>query len=223
MNISVDKQQYEVINLLRFVAAAWVLIFHAQIHFGKIDALYYLQPMIQQGVLAMSVFFILSGFILSYRYTRFTETGSFKRFYIARLARLYPVYLFTGLATIWTLHDRIEDFPLANHGTIGLAVWTLGVIVLFLFALQAWFPSLFGVWNFGGSWSLSVEAFFYTLFPALRSRISNLENSSLWLVVIFTPLLCVTSRKVVWPFPEQRWLEFVPVFHRLQGRLAVQG
>ena len=33
----------------------------------------------------------------------------------------------------------------------------------------------------------------------------------------------VTSRKVVWLFLEQLWLEFVPIFHGLQGRLAAQG
>ena len=32
----------------------------------------------------------------------------------------------------------------------------------------------------------------------------------------------VTSRQVVWLFPEQLWLECVPVLHRLQGRLAAQ-
>lgn len=35
--------------------------------------------------------------------------------------------------------------------------------------------------------------------------------------------LFVTSRKVVWLFPEQLWFEFVPILHRLQGRLAAQG
>ncbi len=33
----------------------------------------------------------------------------------------------------------------------------------------------------------------------------------------------VTSRKVVWLFPEQLWFDFVPFFHRLQGRLTAQG
>ena len=33
----------------------------------------------------------------------------------------------------------------------------------------------------------------------------------------------VTSRKVVWLLPEQLRLEFVPVLHRLQGRLAAEG
>jgi hypothetical protein len=36
-------------------------------------------------------------------------------------------------------------------------------------------------------------------------------------------LLGVTSRKVVWLLSEQLRLEFVPVLHRLQGRLAAQG
>ena len=33
----------------------------------------------------------------------------------------------------------------------------------------------------------------------------------------------VTSRQVVWSFPEQFRFEFVPVLHRLQGRLAAEG
>ena len=35
--------------------------------------------------------------------------------------------------------------------------------------------------------------------------------------------LPVTSRQVVWLFLEQFWLEFVPVLHPLQGRLAHQS
>ncbi len=35
--------------------------------------------------------------------------------------------------------------------------------------------------------------------------------------------LAVTSRQVVRLFLEQLWLEFVPVLHRRQGRLAAQG
>ena len=35
--------------------------------------------------------------------------------------------------------------------------------------------------------------------------------------------LSVTSRKVVWLFLEQLRFEFVPLLHRLQGRLAAQS
>lgn len=45
----------------------------------------------------------------------------------------------------------------------------------------------------------------------------------LWLSFGSWVVLPVTSRKVVWLFSEQLRLEFVPVFHRLQGRLAAEG
>ena len=38
-----------------------------------------------------------------------------------------------------------------------------------------------------------------------------------------TATITVTSRKVVWLFPEQLRFELVPILHRLQGRLAAQG
>jgi hypothetical protein len=38
-----------------------------------------------------------------------------------------------------------------------------------------------------------------------------------------SPEIAVTSRQVVRLFLEQLWLEFAPVLHRLQGRLAALG
>lgn len=110
---------FPIINLLRFIAAFWVLIFHARVHFGYIPFLSSLMPIIQQGVLAMSMFFILSGFILSYRYSDFKENGSWAAFYQARIARLYPVYLFMGFLTIWTLSTDKAEFVMANHSVGG--------------------------------------------------------------------------------------------------------
>lgn len=185
------RAEYPVINLLRFVAAAWVLVFHAQFHFGEIDALWAVAPVIGQGVLAMSLFFILSGFILSFRYTGFPDRDAVRKFYVARIARLYPVYLFTGALTIWTLFGQMGDFRLASHGMVGSVLWALIVIVMFVTATQAWFPSLFPVWNFGGSWSLSVEAFFYALFPFLRVRIDGFSDRVLLLIVLGIPLLAL--------------------------------
>lgn len=185
------RAEYPLINLLRFVAAAWVLVFHAQFHFGELTALAILSPVIQQGVLAMSLFFILSGFILSFRYSSFPDRESLKKFYIARISRLYPVYLITGALTIWTLFGQMGDYPLAMRGTAGATLWVLIVIVLFVTATQAWFPSLFPVWNFGGSWSLSVEAFFYALFPHLRTRLGTMSDRALLLIALGIPVLAL--------------------------------
>jgi len=59
-------------------------------------------------------------------------------------------------------------------------------------------------------------------------RIKIICNKGEHFSIIFRsggPVCCVvgiTSRKVIWLFLEQLWSEFVPVFHRLQGRFAAQ-
>ncbi|AWB47479.1 hypothetical protein HYN69_02215 [Gemmobacter aquarius] len=183
------------INLVRFAAAFWVLIFHAQLHFGDIAALGVVGPIIGQGVLAMSLFFMLSGFILSYRYLEFTEVGSWRAFYKARLRKLYPVYFFMGVVTIATLASPPEGLALV--GGWGYYVWLLFVIFLFVFCLQAWFPVYFDVWNFGGSWSLSAEAFFYLLFPSLRNALGAAEDRILVRVIYGAPVVVLALYAVL--------------------------
>jgi peptidoglycan/LPS O-acetylase OafA/YrhL len=184
------KQEYFGINRLRFFAAFWVLIFHASIHFGRIEAISLIQPIIDQGVLAMTLFFTLSGFVLSYRYRFFKTTEEKKAFYSARIARLYPVYILMGLITLWLVPDSFAKFDIpVKLGLIGEIVFSIVILFFFIFAIQAWFPGLFVVWNFGGSWSLSVEAFFYSLFPEIRTKITSYNDRSLCFILFIIPIL----------------------------------
>jgi peptidoglycan/LPS O-acetylase OafA/YrhL len=185
-----SKKEFFAINGIRFIAAFWVLLFHATGQFGTLDSLRWLQPAIDQGPLAMTVFFVLSGYILSYRYTTFANTEDYQQFTAARIARLYPVYLFIGIVTLWTLPDSFQHYFLSSEfGLAGQLLFSLIVVVLFVVAIQAWFPSLFYVWNFNGSWSLSVEAFFYALFPYLRGALNRCGILGLRATVYGTPLL----------------------------------
>jgi peptidoglycan/LPS O-acetylase OafA/YrhL len=185
-----QKQEFFAINGLRFLAALWVLLFHASIHFGSIDELYWIQPVLNQGTLAMTLFFMLSGFILSYRYSTFSKPDDMPNYFAARVARLYPVYVFMGITTLWQLSYGASQFWIVDrYGYLGAAPFALFAIFLFVFAAQAWFPSLFMIWNFNGSWSLSVEAFFYTLFPRLRKYIGCLGDRSLIVLVFLLPFI----------------------------------
>jgi peptidoglycan/LPS O-acetylase OafA/YrhL len=184
------KREFFAINGLRFIAAFWVLIFHASVHLGELAFLAWFQPIIDQGVLAMTLFFVLSGFILSYRYTNFSSTELVEAYAAARIARLYPVYAFMGLVTIWKLRRAGSGFWLpSEYGTAGQVAFLAVVGSLFVFGLQAWFPGLFRVWNFGGSWSLSVEAFFYSLFPHLRPVLAERSDRELRVVTYSMPIL----------------------------------
>ena len=57
------------------------------IHFGSIDELNCIQPVINQGTLTMGLFFICRGFILSYRYSTFSKPDDMPNSFAARVAR----------------------------------------------------------------------------------------------------------------------------------------
>src|SRR5437762_13137509 len=88
------KNHFKPLTSLRFFAAMHVLAFH-----NHLDALMDLpagiRNIIRTGYVSVSLFFVLSGFILAYTYHGVREDASLYRrsFWVARLARLYPVYL----------------------------------------------------------------------------------------------------------------------------------
>jgi peptidoglycan/LPS O-acetylase OafA/YrhL len=164
--------QQEILSLtsLRFVAAIYVFIFHIQIHFGlPVSGLF--KTFIEQGAVGMSLFFLLSGFVLTVSHTE--QPFSKKEYAIRRVARLVPVYVLAGLVTLpW--FSGGQPITLAQAGFI---------LIASLLFLQAWFPAMFPYWNVGASWSLSVEAFFYALFPAIQRALQKVSVHVLLLVL----------------------------------------
>jgi peptidoglycan/LPS O-acetylase OafA/YrhL len=119
---------------------------------------------LSSGYLGVSLFFVLSGFVLAYSYPcedgRFT--GRARDFWRARFARVYPMYAVALLASAWPFaHDYFLD-------TTSRAVHAAGRLATGLAPalLQSWWPTAACAWNCPG-WSLSAEAFFYLLFPAV--------------------------------------------------------
>jgi len=147
--------QLNQITFTRFIAALSVVFFHygqtvfpANIHF--------LFENLTAGPIAVGYFYVLSGFIMAIAYYQTDKNKQHginkKKYWVARFARIYPVYLLALLlivaAKFKTLGEQWETLP------------------LHLLLLQSWFPSYPITLNTPG-WSLSVEAFFYLLFPFL--------------------------------------------------------
>lgn len=114
-------------------------------------------PIVRSGYTSVSFFLLLSGFVLAYNYSDRAQKGqlSKKNFWIARVSRLYPIYL-VALAVSGGM--LMAEWHARSH-----AQFALGVILTPLM-LQGWSPSLSTFWN-TPAWTMCTEAFFYLIFP----------------------------------------------------------
>jgi peptidoglycan/LPS O-acetylase OafA/YrhL len=134
------------------------------------------------GYCGVSFFFVLSGFILVYTYAG--RATSLRAFWQARFARIYPALAFCLLITapgffyccvMMRAHDPRIIVPewapwIAPH------MWLSAILSVTL--TESWLPQTALAWNMP-NWSLSVEAFFYLLFPLMLPRMMRLSRRQL--------------------------------------------
>ena len=123
------------------------------------------------GYVAVSFFFVLSGFILVWSNPAPVARS---RFYRRRFARIYPAHLVTLIITLLV--------PVVASGRGALAV-LLGVVLL-----QGWSTSSGVVFGCNDvSWSLSCEAFFYALFPIVLPAMLRASRRKLlrWVTALY--------------------------------------
>ena len=169
---------------LRFIAAFAVLLLHYRELLGPMPA--WLMRGVVGGQYGVTFFFILSGFILTYRYhgwfARGVTDARFWRFQRFRLARIYPIYVFGLLLdTPWHLLERAQAGQLAAVGATYWASWLIN-----LAGLQAWVPAVpFAMfWN-TPAWSVAAEFFFYASFPFLCGYLTRHVRTARALILMF--------------------------------------
>lgn len=137
---------------LRFFAAFGVFLYHALMHlYGRSDFW-----IISGG--AVSFFFVLSGFILTYVYQRRLTRSGVAMFYVTRLARIWPLHVFVlAIAFVFQYQTKYQYYP-------DLLPKLLGHLLL----VQSWVPLESWPMDFNGvAWSISTEFGFYLAFPWL--------------------------------------------------------
>lgn len=91
-----DPQNIATLTGLRAFAALWVVALHLYSALFK-EILPFLYPLAASGANGVEIFFVLSGFILSYLYKEKFNVGNLKHnykiFIFNRLARIYPLHL----------------------------------------------------------------------------------------------------------------------------------
>jgi peptidoglycan/LPS O-acetylase OafA/YrhL len=171
------------IELLRFVSAVSVLLWHFQ-HFGfasgglAIDReeqpfYKFLFPFYEHGASGVQVFWAISGFIFFYKYHWAVSENmiSAKNFFVNRLSRLYPLHAVTLLSVLF-----LQIIYLNFYGNY--FIYQFNDIKHFI--LNAFFVSGWG-WQDGDSfnapiWSVSVELIVYIVFFVLVSKLKLIPS-----------------------------------------------
>jgi len=167
---------------IRFLAAFCVLAGHTtSVLFGAFDSVRWIDAIAPFG---MTVFFVLSGFVIHYNYGALVVDGGDagrRRYCRARFARLYPLYLLM-LCIYVALSSRTAAL---FHGHSERFYDVLRSLPFFLTLTQSWIywpinqiDSLMG--GIGGAspltWSISTEIFFYVAFIFLARPILRLRS-----------------------------------------------
>ena len=213
---------------LRIIAAVWVVLFHfrpllEQAAPGFRSAL---APVLNCGAQGVDLFFILSGFVLTWTYLdRMGDSWSTRatlHFLWLRLARVWPVYLVTlHLAALWiifTLYVGHQPSQVADQ--LNAVSYVRQVLLV-----QLWFQPFFdgSSWD-GPAWSISAEWLAYLLFGVLVLVIFRVARATrvrgmLWLAIAASlppTLLLLTTGQFYTPWS---WLPRI-VMQFTAGALA---
>jgi peptidoglycan/LPS O-acetylase OafA/YrhL len=163
------------------------------------------------GYYGVTVFFVLSGFVLAINYwdrLYHPTGGKLWSYAVARFARIYPLYL--AVLAYVAFKAKIDT------GTVSSS-WPWH-----LFGLQAWLPDTLNVLGFGPSWSVSVELFLYACLPLLILGLRPLVSVR-HLVIATLITIAVMLALAAWfqyarasvpagdPGSSHRWLYLMPL------------
>lgn len=182
---------------LRFFFAIMVFWSHIQffdpVRYPGFTEFY--KKVLYEGYIGVSFFFILSGFILSYNYDDkiISRKTSFKEFWVARIARIYPLHI-VGILVAMPL--IIIDPVNSSDKLFAAPALSVSIFLSNLTLLHSFIPE--GVYFFsynGPSWSISDELFFYIVFPFIVYFfvVNKILIKFAWLLYLAIPILMYYS------------------------------
>ncbi|MFT4074003.1 MAG: acyltransferase [Asticcacaulis sp.] len=166
-----QKARFYELDILRGVAAILVITFHYK-HFFLINMAIgfdyadmpfqgLLKPVYLYGQRFVELFFSISGYVFFWLYSEAVASRrtSAVSFFVARFARLYPLYFVTFICVA-----IMQGIYVSLYGVEYIYTGNTPVnFLLNLFMVHQWVPSAPQSFN-GPSWSISVEVFLYLLF-----------------------------------------------------------
>lgn len=172
--------QLSALTGVRGYAALWVMIYHFAGSSG-ISGNLSLGAIINSGPWAVEIFFVLSGFVLSYVYApvfHHSDRGAYSSYLMLRLARIYPLHLAVFIVYL-CLFLLTQYFGMRINNPANFS-YADGLRHLFL--LQAWGGGNPISWN-PVAWSVSAEWFAYLFIMPLTIMLGRHERPLMFLGV----------------------------------------
>jgi peptidoglycan/LPS O-acetylase OafA/YrhL len=173
---------------IRGFCSLFVVLVHADAYFGAFwggGALLAHTPNGGRHLeIVVDAFFILSGLVMNHVYGRQLSAGqnaAVAKFYVARVARIFPLYFVVLIATMLIAPHSFSFVPTGFHFSIEYLVQQI-FFLGFLTNMQ-----VLVTWN-TPSWSVQVEMLVYLFFPMIALIIARLQKR--WWVLLGL-LLCV--------------------------------
>ena len=170
------RAQIPSLTALRFIAALCVVLSHAVPKIAPSPhPPGWVLLLSQVSAEGMTLFFVLSGFVIYYNYSEtIGQPWGLRNFFAARFARLYPLYF------VCLSYDLLMQF--SWYGQVSTA--NLAALPYYVTLTQTWIYKPIAdhalVYQFGHiagvAWSISTEWFFYLAFPFLCVVISPLTS-----------------------------------------------
>jgi peptidoglycan/LPS O-acetylase OafA/YrhL len=147
---------------LRGVAAMLIVVHHMGLLMLPLRDSMIAPALVKAGLLGMSVFFVLSGFVIHYNYAGKVAGGArgIADFIVARFARLYPLYLLFVLgnfAYTYSLYPSYQMF--LSYNVLGVQSWMYKVLEGVNITESQVYAN--------NAWSISSEMMLYLLFIPL--------------------------------------------------------
>lgn len=183
------KVYFPGLNALRFLAAFLVFACHVEMLKGRngYANFYHTTTISELGGSAVTFFFVLSGFLITYLlFVEREVTGdiSVKKFYLRRILRIWPLYYLVLTAGFFII-PHVEFLQHAVPQNLNTDFYSK--LLLFLFFL----PNIAYVYfdhvpYISQGWSIGVEEQFYLIWPILMKKSKNLLKLFIGIIVVIS-------------------------------------
>lgn len=198
------------LDYLRVSLALLIFLFHSHIHVLKCDY-GIMNGFINMGSIAMTGFFLLSGYSLNLTNYTLQDADGIYKFYLKRLISILPLYYVYAIISV------------AQNIFLGGTDAFCKECVLFpieSFGIQSVFSTLFPYSHNGGSWFISCILICYFLYPLIQMLTRKLSDKNRLIIIFVIGLILIYSPYVQSYFNLQK-LYSNPFFRVLEFTIGI--